>query len=284
MVGSISGSSRPTRRLCLAGFVSTMSLDLVYNSTHQVVVCRRCQTCIVPSESSVTRHLRAEPHRLLGPALKAHLAYVDGLTLRDLETLKRQRPREPVAPIQHLSIHAGFRCLLCPLEDPFYTIHLPRMRNHISSHEKRSAREHRSTPLWESCLLQTYFTNNALIIYFVILKSVKTPKVTHPTVLTKPETELFVKLEKDYKDVKYDLDAQATIVQDIGDSRSERVPWLHDLTHFPSHLMTLKDEEIWNSYKLPPKKELDAGIENAEDSNLVSNLNKKIKISPDPAW
>ncbi|KAG4427194.1 hypothetical protein IFR05_017323, partial [Cadophora sp. M221] len=249
-----------------------MSLDVVYNSTHQVVVCRRCQTCLVPRQSSVERHLRGEPHRLLGPALKAHLAYIDALTLRDLETLKGARPKEPVAPIEDLPVHAGFRCLLCPLGDPFYTIRLPRMRDHIPSHNKRSAREHKSTPLWEACLLQTYFANSALVIYFAVLKGAEAPDPARSIVLTKPEKELFKKLEEDYNDVKCDLDEQATIVQDIGDSRSERVPWLHDLTHFPSHLMTLKDEEIWSSYKLPPKKELDASSENAEDPNLVRIL------------
>jgi hypothetical protein len=50
------------------------------------------------------------------------------------------------------------------------------------------------------------------------------------------------------------------------------VPWLHDLTGFPYHLTILKDEEIWSSYKLPPKKELDAGSENAEDPNLIRIL------------
>jgi hypothetical protein len=84
--------------------------------------------------------------------------------------------------------------------------------------------------------------------------------------LTQPEKELFKKLEKDYKDVKCDIKEQATIVQDIGDSRSERVPWLHDLTGFPYHLTTLKDKEIWSSYKLPPRKELDAGSENAAEA------------------
>ena len=143
----------PTRRLCSVGFVIAISLDLVYNLLHQVVVCRRCQTCMVPSQRGVERHLQGEPHRLLGPALKAYLAYIDALTLWDLETLKRDRPQELVAPIEHLLVHAGFRCLLCPLEDPFYTIRLPRMRDYIPSHDKRSAREHRSTPLWESCLL-----------------------------------------------------------------------------------------------------------------------------------
>jgi hypothetical protein len=72
---------------------------------------------------------------------------------------------------------------------------------------------------------------------------------------------LFEKLERDYKDVKYDLEEQVTIVQDIGDSRSERVPWLYDLTGFPYYLTMLNDKEIWSSYKLPPKKEFNAGSE-----------------------
>jgi hypothetical protein len=47
------------------------------------------------------------------------------------------------------------------------------------------------------------------------------------------------------------------------------VLWLHDLTQFPSHLTTLKDEEIWSLYKLPLKKVLDADAESAEDPDLV---------------
>lgn len=249
-----------------------MSSELVYNPFHQVVVCQRCQTCLLPRHSSVERHLRGEPHRLLGPGLKAQLAYVDTLTLRDLETLKRDRPREPVSPIEHLPIHAGFRCLLRPVVNPFYMIRLLRMRDHIPSHGKRSAREHKSTPLWESSFLQAYFANNALAIYFVILKGVETSDPAHSTLLTKAEKDLFVKVEKDYADVKCDLEEQLTTVQDIGDSRSERVPWLRDLTHFPSQMITLKDEEIWNSYRLPPKKELDTGDKNAQDPDLVRIL------------
>jgi hypothetical protein len=45
-----------------------------------------------------------------------------------------------------------------------------------------------------------------------------------PGILTGPETELFAKLEQDYKDVKGNLEEQASIVYDFGDSRSERVP------------------------------------------------------------
>ena len=48
--------------------------------------------------------------------------------------------------------------------------------------------------------------------------------------------------------------------------------WLYDVTGFLSHMTTLKDEEIWSSYKLLPKKELDTGSENAKDPNLVRIL------------
>ena len=68
--------------------------------------------------------MRGEPHRLLGPALKAHVVYIDALTLRDLETLKRDRPKELGTLIKHLLVYAGFRYLLYPVEEPFYTIRL----------------------------------------------------------------------------------------------------------------------------------------------------------------
>lgn len=82
---------------------------------------------------------------------------------------------------------------------------------------------------------------------------------------------MFEKLEKDCKDVTCDLEEQASVVYDFGDSRSERVPWLEQ-TEFPSHLARLKDEEIKSLYTLLPKKVLDANAENAEDSNLVRIL------------
>ena len=50
------------------------------------------------------------------------------------------------------------------------------------------------------------------------------------------------------------------------------MPWLYDVTGFPYHMTTLKDEEIWSSYKLSPKKELDAGSKGTEDPNLVRIL------------
>jgi hypothetical protein len=44
------------------------------------------------------------------------------------------------------------------------------------------------------------------------------------------------------------------------------------VTGFLFHLITLKDEEIWSSYKLLLKKELNTGSEDAKDPNLVRIL------------
>jgi len=41
---------------------------------------------------------------------------------------------------------------------------------------------------------------------------------------------------------------------------------------FPYHLTTLKDEEIWSSYKLLLKKELNVGSEDTKDPNLIRIL------------
>jgi hypothetical protein len=111
--------------------------------------------------------------------------------------------------------------------------------------------------------------------YFVVIKekATKEPRrVNIDPVLLQPEKDLFLKLEKDYKDVKVDIKGQASVVYNIGDSRSERVPWLYNLTGFPYHIPHLKGKEIWSLYKLPPKKELDSSSEYVQDPDLVRIL------------
>jgi hypothetical protein len=71
-------------------------------------------------------------------------------------------------------------------------------------------------------------------------------------------------LEEDYKDIKHDIKEQASMVRDFGDSRSERIPWLEQTG--PSHLVGLKDDQVKSSYELPPKKETDTAV---VDANLV---------------
>lgn len=70
--------------------------------------------------------------------------------------------------------------------------------------------------MWRECKLQTYFTAGGRIDYFVVTynnaKEGFSGFSNDSALLTEPEKELFEKLEKDYKDVKCDLEEQVTVV------------------------------------------------------------------------
>ena len=57
------------------------------------------------------------------------------------------------------------------------------------------------------------------------------------------EEELFIKLEKDYSNIRGDIKEQANIVYNFRDSRLKRVPWL-EIIGFLYHVTILKDKEI----------------------------------------
>jgi hypothetical protein len=245
-----------------------MLTDLSYHRTHGVVVCKPCKTCIVPGRPNQERHLRAQPHRLLGAELKAASEYLDGLDLKTAEQLGLDKPTGVVAPIPHLKVHDGFRCLL---GDVFLTANLPRMRDHMVTHGKKP-KQHNETPLWEPCRLQTYFCGKGRIDYFVVGND-QAPALPSQIIgtkgeLTAAEMEYCNRLEEDYSGVKDDLMEQAGVVQGFGDSRSARIPWLERVA-FPSHLEGLGDEEIKSSYTLPREKE--PGSDD-EDASLITTL------------
>ncbi|RAL58020.1 hypothetical protein DID88_009098 [Monilinia fructigena] len=139
----------------------------------------------------------------------------------------------------------------------------------------RKASEHKTAPLWQECLLQTYSTAQNLVDYFQVVASrVESHDESGDEVpLTQLERDSIDKIEQNVLDLKKDLFKEAGVVRDIKESRPERIPWLHDVTKFPFHLVNLQDEEIWASYKLPSKKELDGEHLEAEDPQLVRILN-----------
>jgi Orsellinic acid/F9775 biosynthesis cluster protein D len=236
-----------------------MPVRIVHDGAHGIAVCCECETALIPDTASLERHFRARPHRLSGGALKTTVQLVLAYGLKSVRELKLQKPRREhkCRRIQHLAAYQGYACLDSGCG--FCTRRLAKIHDHMPKH-KRKASEHKTAALWEECTLQTYFTAKGRIDYFVVVDEDKGRVAGAgggPGVLTGPETELFAKLEQDYKDVKGDLEEQASIVHDFGDSRSERVPWL-ETTGFPYHLAPLRDEEIWSSYKLPPKREFDA--------------------------
>ena len=263
------------------------SEPLIYNTQHQVLICRSCQTVVGPRWQAIERHLRGEPHRALGPALKAYRAYTDSLTLQTLDGLRQGKPQLPCAPLEFLATFAGYSCLLCEQQSGsssasttgparFFTTYLPRLqRNHLPSHGQ-TAQEHRLTPLWRPCQLQTYFTAGGRIDYFEVtgpaatsqsqgsgegsgsgsdsLPAAPTTATTAATTATAiaAQQALFTNIEQDAGTIQQDVDRQAVIVQDLNASRTEQVPWL-DKTGFPAYLAGLQDSQIKSAYKLPPK-------------------------------
>jgi hypothetical protein len=248
-----------------------MAQGFSYNAAHQVLVCRDCKTCVVPTATGRENHLRAAPHHLRGETLKTTRELLSSYRLRTATELKQGKPgtTDHCARIEGLEIYDGYRCLQPGCG--YATRVLAKVEAHMLPVHRLRAKEHKQAPLWKECLLQTYFTAKGRIDYFAVVDREEGP-VPGPArgrdPLTEPERELFAKLERDYAGVAGDIDEQASIVRDFGDSRSERVPWL-ERTGFPHHLATLQGEEIWSSYQLPPKRELDADAQDAQAPDLV---------------
>jgi hypothetical protein len=245
----------------------------IYNPIHKIVVCQACKLSIIPGLGSQERHLRAEPHRLSGDILKTTVQLLSSYDLRTIEELKEHKPR-PEANcelIEYLASYDGFYCLQPKCR--YCTRHPRKMKQHMASTHSTKATEHKTTPLWKDCKLQTYFTGHGRIDYFVVTeaRNQTSRSKLDAAISTEAEAALFVKLEKDYGNVKADIEEQASIVHDFGDSKSERMPWL-ETTRFPSHMARLRDEEIRSSYRLPPKKELDWNAQGAVDLDLIRIL------------
>ena len=85
-----------------------MTSKLAYNPLHQVLVCKGCQTCIIPGTASIKRYLRAYPHCLLGQVLKTHLAYAQTLTLRTVQELREQKPQSEIIKLDYLKVFDRF--------------------------------------------------------------------------------------------------------------------------------------------------------------------------------
>ncbi len=234
-------------------------MDLfTYNSRHQVVACKHCETCVSPSRTSLRRHLREKPHKMVGEVLEGYLEYAESLILRPLKDLRIEKALgRGTAPIKHLRVFSGYCRLACKDDNKcFLTTYLPRMQDHMAVHGKK-AKQHKVELLWAKRLLQTYFIAKGRINYFVVVEEDVDLEIRVPTErvcssifpLTKQEEGLFTRLKKESTAVKGNFIGMRGNVEAFN-SKTARVPWL-ERTGFPSHLVGLKDEEIRSSYQLP---------------------------------
>ncbi|KAM7210245.1 hypothetical protein V8F06_014373 [Rhypophila decipiens] len=275
-------------------------MDLVYDRAHQVIICKRCQTCVGPSRSGVELHLRRKPHFLTGQRLKAWLAYTSSLTaLRSHEELRLTKPKKGGGRIAHLRVWSGYWCAACERNgDQFATTHLPRMRDHMARH--RDPDEHPpNTPLvlWEECQLQTFFAARSRVDYFVVAstddggalgrkqrgnegngeggsrrqeENSKDREEVHSCgeadEAGTASKRLFERLESDLVNAQRSATGGGDHVVEDFDSKMSRVPWL-ERTGFPAHLAGLRDKEISTSYQLPrPDREDEADLRRISDA------------------
>ncbi|KAG6195332.1 hypothetical protein E4U50_000308, partial [Claviceps purpurea] len=161
--------------------------DFRYDAEHQVMVCLKCATCLVPGSGgpgTKTRqnpwenHLRAAPHLLRKQELKTMLSLLSEHKLRDAEELRRRMPdpRTPCRKIEGLATFTGYLCCCNVNEAPctFVTRSLARMEDHMPRHgrqpgeHKRSVLRGEGERLWQACLLQSYSIAPNRINYFVV--------------------------------------------------------------------------------------------------------------------
>lgn len=186
-----------------------------YNELHKVVVCQQCKSCIIPSLAGQTRHLRAKPHRLLGDALKTTIELLGSFNLRSVDELRREKPLGSgrCQRIEHLRVYNGFRCLNPACS--YSTCRLQMIQEHVAGHGTK-AKEHKINPLWEACMLQTYFVRKGRIDYFVVVDMInKENSITSfvlATLLKEEEKDLLAKLESNCHNVRGDIAEQAGIV------------------------------------------------------------------------
>ena len=62
-----------------------------HNTEHGVIVCRQCEACLVPKESSWTSHLRNLPHSMKGEHLVCTLEHFHSFGhLRSVDDLRKR--------------------------------------------------------------------------------------------------------------------------------------------------------------------------------------------------
>ena len=264
--------------------------NFTFNSTHRVVVCRQCETCVVPGRTSVERHLRRHPHSLLSDVLKSTTEYLLGLDLKPLAELHAHKPARQCAAIKHLKLFEGYACLLCVGGDgggaahdggvlpppppaapaakmcaPFCTIHHLSMMRHVSSVHGTKPKTHKSgRPLWKECQLQTYFCAKGRINYFVVATEEDDNDIEAKGGTGAggrdgdrivegeggPLRDLLATLKEDVAAAKSEAVEGVSRVVEAFETKASRVPWL-ERTGFSSHLLGVLNAEIRSSYQLP---------------------------------
>lgn len=201
----------------------------VYQPELQVLLCTACGLCLRPGPQSWTRHLRQPPHGLGRAPLKRLVELFQTYRLQDPSVVAAPSPRSGGAPpfaVPGLRLLDGFECLACPAG----LTRNPQARDlHLSRAHQQKPAQHKKTPLWRACKLQTYFAENRLIRYFVVALKSDHPRLAEDEAnqgISYEEEKFFQQQGKDTLQAKDDGRAATNIVHGFGSHRSAVMPWL----------------------------------------------------------
>jgi hypothetical protein len=148
-------------------------MDFYHDPQLGVAVCIRCGTGMVPDgKAPFKNHLRDHPHRLKGGAFKLTSQYLLSLRLTAASQVKHPpADKQPISAIPHLKVCRGYRCLRC---DSWLSVNEESTRRHVTSqHRVFTGRQRQG---YESCLLQTIFSQSRLIRYFRVVVPEEDPR------------------------------------------------------------------------------------------------------------
>ena len=143
-----------------------MAARFPYLAAYGVLLCRECETCLLPVRTSQERHLRKPPHNLKGPELRTLLDLFATHELRSPGQVAS--PKEPCAAIEGLRCHPAFACTLCDDVQPTLTRSEPAIRAHASKEHEQKPSQQSEGGAWRRCTVQTFFAKTEHVRYFVV--------------------------------------------------------------------------------------------------------------------
>ena len=156
---------------------------ICFNSNLQVLVCKVHGAGIHPDADAITRHLRGKGHFCKGGILKEAVKALVGLPLKLRHALRDAHPKveeQPILPIPHLTVHAGWNCQLC-FGKELTTSKVLRDRHIAKVHQAQRNGNGSTKPLGEPCELQTLFARTGDRQYFRVSSTTATVQARAPS-------------------------------------------------------------------------------------------------------
>jgi len=149
---------------------------ICFDPNLQLLVCSVHGAGVHPNTEAIKRHLRGKGHFCKGGVLKEAVSALVKLPLKSRDALRDTHPpaeEQPIRPIPHLTIHAGWNRQPCSGKE-LTTSKVLRDRHVAKLHQAQRDSHGSIQLLWEPCELQTLFAMTGDIQYFRVSSTTPT--------------------------------------------------------------------------------------------------------------